>query len=210
MVDGSDAWSKSLVADGLAERFIGCDMSDTENVQPFILSALQSLASEGVHLDGICTFSEVAVPLVSRLAEALGLPGNPVGAVDTARDKHATRAKMAAAGLATPKNVLLLPGAGAGEVAAAGAAVGFPAVLKPTGGAASIGVLRVDSPQALAAGHSRVVAELARSVIDSSGTVVQLTPGDALPPGARHLESPLILEEYLDGTEMCGAALLRF
>ena len=49
----------------------------------------------------------MAVPLVSRITEALGLPGNAPDAVDAARDKHSTRAKMQAAGLPTPRNVLI-------------------------------------------------------------------------------------------------------
>lgn len=58
-------------------------------------------------LDGVCTFCEMAVPLVSRIAESLGLPGNAPDAVDAARDKHNTRAKMQAAGLPTPRNMLI-------------------------------------------------------------------------------------------------------
>lgn len=38
-------------------------------------------------LDGVTTFCEMAVPLVSRLAEQLGLPCNSPEAVDRARDK---------------------------------------------------------------------------------------------------------------------------
>lgn len=38
-------------------------------------------------LDGVTTFCEMAVPLVSRLTEKLGLPGNSPEAVDAARDK---------------------------------------------------------------------------------------------------------------------------
>ncbi len=49
----------------------------------------------------------MAVPLVSRIAESLGLSGNSPAAVDAARDKHSTRAKMAAAGLPTPRNMLV-------------------------------------------------------------------------------------------------------
>ena len=55
----------------------------------------------------MCTFCEMAVPLVSRLAEKLGLPGNSPDAVDSARDKHNTRSKMEAAGLPTPRNMLI-------------------------------------------------------------------------------------------------------
>ena len=55
----------------------------------------------------MCTFCEMAVPLVARLAEKLGLPGNSPQAVDAARDKHSTRAVMKAAGLPTPRNMLV-------------------------------------------------------------------------------------------------------
>lgn len=75
-------------------------------------------------LDGICTFCEMAVPLVARLAEKLGLPGNPPAAVDTARDKHATRAKLKDAGLPTPKNYLITEQK---DVKQAAETVGFPA-----------------------------------------------------------------------------------
>lgn len=38
-------------------------------------------------LDGVLSFSEMAMPLVARLTEQLGLPGNSAQAVDAARDK---------------------------------------------------------------------------------------------------------------------------
>ena len=67
----------------------------------------------------------MSVPIAARLAEALNLPGNPVAAVDAARDKFATRAIMQDAGLATPANKLIEKAA---DLDAAAAAVGFPAV----------------------------------------------------------------------------------
>jgi hypothetical protein len=38
-------------------------------------------------IDGVTTFCEMAVPIVSRLAEKLNLPANSPAAVDAARDK---------------------------------------------------------------------------------------------------------------------------
>ncbi len=75
-------------------------------------------------LDGVCTFCEMAVPLVSRIAETLGLPGNAPGAVDAARDKHSTRATMAAANLPTPRNMLVQQPS---DLKAAAEKVKFPA-----------------------------------------------------------------------------------
>ena len=92
-------------------------------------------------LDGVTTFCELAVPLTARLAERLGLPGNSPDAVDTARNKHAARAAMSAAKLPTPRNFLI---EAKDQLADAAAAVGFPAVIKPVSGAASIGVIRVN------------------------------------------------------------------
>ena len=68
---------------------------------------LSAYIQELGELDGVCTFCEMAVPLVSRIVEKLGLPGNSPDAVDSARDKHNTRAKMEAAGLPTPRNMLI-------------------------------------------------------------------------------------------------------
>lgn len=80
-------------------------------------------------------------------------------------------------------------------------------MLKPTGGAASIGVLRVDTVEQLLDGHARVKEELSRSRIDASGVLVQLRPGQAPPEGSRAVETAIMLEEYIDGTEIdCDGA----
>lgn len=68
-----------LPKQGLADKFA-------------ILNVLQHFGE----LDGILTFCEMAVPLVARLAEHFGLPGNTPQSVDDARDKHATRRVMQA------------------------------------------------------------------------------------------------------------------
>lgn len=74
----------------------------------------------------------MAVPLVSRLAETLGLPGNTPEAVDAGRDKYATRECLAKAGLPTPRNSRIRA---PGDVEPAGTYVGFPSVIKPVSGA---------------------------------------------------------------------------
>lgn len=97
-------------------------------------------------LDGIVTFCELAIPLAARLCEHLGLPGNSPEAVDTARNKHSARACMERAGLPTPRNALIKAES---DLAEAADHVGFPAVIKPISGAASIGVIRVDDREQL-------------------------------------------------------------
>jgi hypothetical protein len=51
------------------------------------VQAIRAASAELGGLDGITTFCEMAVPLVARLTEAMGLPGNTPDAVDAARDK---------------------------------------------------------------------------------------------------------------------------
>merc|ERR1719482_2561940 len=77
--------------------------------------------------DGITTFVELSVPLTARLCEDFGLPTIGSEAVDAARDKHRTRGALKAAGLPTPRNILIHAES---ELEAAGRHVGFPAVLK--------------------------------------------------------------------------------
>lgn len=45
-------------------------------------------------MDGVFSFWELSQPLVARLAEHLGLPGNPPAAVDNARDKQVRTADL--------------------------------------------------------------------------------------------------------------------
>lgn len=81
--------------------------------------------------------------------------GNSPEAVDTARNKHAARACMESAGLPTPLNFLIKSDA---QLADAAAHVGFPAVIKPISGAASIGVIRVNDVEQLKKSFARCFA----------------------------------------------------
>ena len=76
-----------LETEGIIEKFVPVDFSDADTVFERTLEAIKKASKEVGDLDGITTFCELAVPLASRLAEALGLPHNSVEAVDNARDK---------------------------------------------------------------------------------------------------------------------------
>ena len=141
------------VTDGIAEKFIAVDMRDADTVFERTLEEIKGLTAEGLTPDGVCTFNEMSVPIAARLAEALGLPGNPVAAVDAARDKFATRAIMQDAGLPTPANSLIEKAA---DLDAAAANVGFPAVIKPIAGAGSMCV----TPCIAAHLHMRVLTSV--------------------------------------------------
>src|SRR5487761_1604069 len=52
---------------------------------------------------GVSTTSDFYLIAAAELAEALGLPGNPSGAVRACRDKSATRVRLGAAGVRQPR-----------------------------------------------------------------------------------------------------------
>ena len=203
IIDGPDSWSRMMQDEGVIEKFIGLDMSDAETVFDRCLEAMQKVKKQLGELDGVVSFSEMAMPLVSRLAEKMGLPGNPPSAVDDARDKHATRARMGDVGLPTPRNYLIEEVA---QLQAASDLVGYPAVIKPIYGAASIGVVRVDSFEDLQVAYARVTKELASAKI-VAGALQQGDDDDEEGAASNGnagswIRMSIMMEEYLDGPEV--------
>ncbi|KAJ1454862.1 ATP-grasp domain-containing protein [Pelagophyceae sp. CCMP2097] len=199
IIDQYGSWAESLVDDHIITKFIGMDLHrDSEVVFRDALAQIEALSLDPL-LDfrrpaGVCTFCELSVPIVARLAEALGLPGPSSAAVDTARDKHRTRGAMVAAGLPSPACFRIDTAA---DLGAASEAVGFPAVLKPLSGAASLGVMKVGSKDELVRCYDEVMTEM-RSTIVSSGALVKTAAG--APASTQSIV--FLLEEYLDGIEV--------
>jgi len=198
VIDGPESWSQTMEAEGIIEKFIGVDFSDADTVFQQCLTAIKKAQASFGELDGICTFCEMAVPLATRLAEKLGLPGNTPAAVDAARDKYATRTKLQEAGLPNPKNYLISEPQ---HVKEAATHVGFPAVIKPIYGAASIGVVRVDNLEQLEKTYIRVQEEMAGAKIVDGALVQGDNPNQGGKAGG-WIQTTLMLEEYLDGPEV--------
>jgi len=201
IIDHPDSWSKELVKQGIVAKFLPVDMSQSsEEVFNQALGLIQQLGEDGITgaIDGICTFVELSVPLAARLCEALGLPGLRPAAVDAARDKHATRAIMKAAGLPTPKNMLIT---NESQLHVAASHVGFPSVLKPVSGAASLGVKKVMNMQEMTACYREVVAELS-SLVVSSGALVKRQDNVGGVDAGSMVDLTVLLEQYLDGKEV--------
>jgi len=201
IIEHPDSWSRQLLNEGVIAKFIPIDMSqDAEAVFQQSLQAIQSLGEDPSTLDadGVVTFCELSVPVVARLAEVLGLPGHSPLAVDKARDKHWTRAEMKKSGLPSPKNTLIKSAAG---LRSAADIVGFPGVLKPISGAASLGVKKVTSFADLQASYAEVIAELS-SLVVSSGA---LSKDDGSGQGVKAelaMDCTILMEQYLDGSEV--------
>lgn len=200
ILDHPDSWSKGLVDEGLVAKFLPVDMSqsseDVYQEAKRLIGQLKDDPNTGA-VEGILTFVELSVPLASRLGEAFGLPGFRPASVDDARDKHKTRDVMAAAGLPTPRNMLIH---NEEELARAAEVVGFPAVLKPTSGAASLGCRKVESAEGLRSCFREVVKELS-SLVVSSGAL-QTDDGSGGVVADKVIDLTLLMEQYLDGREV--------
>jgi carnosine synthase len=179
IVDEPGHWSEQLVADGIAESWLGAPV--TGDPDRDAQAVLDALARAAIRPDGVLTFWEDSVPVAARVAAVLSLPGNPVEAVDAARSKLRTREMSERLGLPTPRAARVRS---LDELYAAAAEAGFPAVVKPEFGASAMGCVRVDSFTSLPDIYRTV-----RSVV-SEETDAIFRAGNGL-----------LLEEYLDGVE---------
>ena len=179
MVDEADHWSEQLVTDGVASHWIAVPITGDPGMDA--AAVLDALSAEAIRPDGVLTFWELRVPVVARVATSLGLPGNPIEAVDTARSKLRTRQASERAGLPTPRSQRVRS---LDELYAAAAQIGFPSVVKPEFGALAVGTVRVDSFESLPDIYWIVRKEL------ESPQIIDFRAGN-----------DLLLEEYLDGVE---------
>jgi biotin carboxylase len=137
--------------------------------------------------DGVFTFSESAVVAVAAVADALGLPGIGVEAARRSRNKLLMRQAHARGGVPHPRFRLVsdLPAA-----LAAAEEFGYPAILKPTLGAASNFVFRLNGPDELRATFPEALDGIERM------SWFRMEP-DGLDPGPHGL----MIESFLDGPE---------
>jgi len=110
-------------------------------------------------LAGVIAVGDRPTVLAARVAQTLGLPGNPPSAAEASRSKKLMRRKFAAAFMRTPWFLEFDAGENVDAVARR---LSYPCVVKPIGLAASRGVIRADTPEAFTAAVSRVRALLAR------------------------------------------------
>ncbi|MEP6916942.1 MAG: ATP-grasp domain-containing protein [Acidobacteriota bacterium] len=153
------------------------------------LEAIVSAAA-GRPIDGVLAVGDRPVSLAARVAQALGIPGNPPAAAAASANKKRSRERFAAAGLPVPWFVEV---SATGTAEATGPPVLFPCVVKPLGLSGSRGVIRADSPAQLDAALARVRALLARKDVRS------IRSG---------LEDTILIEGFIEGREFAMEGVL--
>jgi len=139
------------------------------------------------HFDGVLTFSESGVLTVAAVAEALGLPGIGLDAARTSRNKLLMRQAHERSDIPRPRFRLVPDLETALDTAAA---FGYPVILKPTLGAASNFVFRLDGPDELRVRFPQAVEGIARM----SWFTMEPDGLDLGPAG-------LLIESFLEGPE---------
>jgi biotin carboxylase len=146
------------------------------------------------NFDGVFTFSESAVVAVAAVATALGLPSIGVDAARTSRNKLLMRQAHKRGGAAIPR-FRFVDDLGAALRAAED--FGYPVIIKPTLGAASNFVFRVDNTAQM-----RERYEQTRSGIGRMSWYAMEADGLDLGPHG------LLVESFLDGHEHLIEALV--
>ncbi|MGW0137521.1 ATP-grasp domain-containing protein [Streptomyces calvus] len=141
------------------------------------LSAAGRTLAERHTLTGVFTWTEWYLVPVARLARQLGLPTTAPETMRACRNKATTRTLFARHGVPSAASVTVRT---VQEAQAAAERIGYPVVLKPAAHAASIGVIRADTPEQLTAAY----------------------PFTARAAGAGVESTSVLVEEYLDGPEV--------
>ena len=105
---------------------------------------LQIARREGV--SGVLAYSsDPAAPTAAFVAERLGLPTNPLAAVETLSVKHRFREHLAANGFPCPKSVSVDASSAPSELIALAGGMRYPVVLKPSDSSGSKGISVIGS-----------------------------------------------------------------
>ena len=141
-------------------------------------------------LDAVVAVDDGGTLVAAQASEQLGLPHNPVAAVQATRDKSLFRERLIDSGVPSPDFRVVSVDA---DPAAVAAQLTFPCVLKPLSLSGSRGVIRADDPLEFATAFERVRALL-------TDPDVQAECGD----GA----DQILVEGYIPGDEVSVEGLL--
>ena len=162
-------WQKDHVRGGTV-----LDLDD----QNTVISAARELAATMPVL-GVLSWDEALIVTTAHVAHELGLRGAGVNAIEGCRDKPRSRRALSAVGVSQPQFEFV---ASEADAVAAARRIGYPVVIKPRAGGASIGVS---------------LAEDAETVRDAFRVA-----DEASLHGAVAYRGGALIEEYLAGPEI--------
>jgi biotin carboxylase len=123
-----------------------------------VLGQARDLEVDGV----VCYASDVSAPTAAQVAEALGLPGNPYGAVRTLTDKHRFRRHLSERGFPTPR---FCTSGELDELAGGAAALELPLLVKPVDSSGSKGISWIDDRRDLPAAFQTALASSRSKIV---------------------------------------------
>ncbi|MEU8507200.1 ATP-grasp domain-containing protein [Streptomyces brevispora] len=154
------SWQQHLVVDH--------EVADTHDPEAVVAAGLALAARHSIA--GVVTWDEYTLVPTAELAARLNVPGNSTAAMTACRDKATSRR------LFDEHNVPSATSTCVDNLTAAETAAlrtGFPVVLKPSSHAASIGVVRVDTPEELPSAWEFAAAGAGEQGPEGSGVLVE-------------------------------------
>lgn len=154
------SWQQHLVVDH--------EVADTHDPEAVVAAGLALAARHSIA--GVVTWDEYTLVPTAELAARLNVPGNSAAAMTACRDKATSRR------LFDEHNVPSATSTRVDNLTAAETAAlrtGFPVVLKPSSHAASIGVVRVDTPEELPSAWEFAAAGAGEQGPEGSGVLVE-------------------------------------
>ncbi|GAC1342702.1 MAG: ATP-grasp domain-containing protein [Candidatus Dormibacteria bacterium] len=176
----------SSLAEFMADRYLTLDLGRPEEA-----GERASELAVRRPIDAVVGVDETAVLTAAAIAERLGLPHHPVGAVAATRDKRRLRELLGHAGVAQPEYVVSSTEADPGLLEAAYARLGPAVVVKPVSLAASRGVIRADDLASL------------RGAVGRIGRMLETDPECGAGPW------PLLVERFAAGPEVAVEGLVE-
>ncbi len=154
------------------------------NNHDLIIEKIEAYLAENpdTSLDGAITFYEDAVLLTARITEHFELPGTSYEVADTARNKHKFREFCKRHGLPTPQYLRV---ESQDDLKSVEENLTFPIVLKPTYGASSAFVLKVEHRDDLMDAYEYIHKNFSRKLESALGDTLTI-----------------LAEEYIDGDEV--------
>lgn len=157
------AWAANDVGETEADHFYPISIVETDR----ILAQCREIG-----ICGICSIaSDLAAITVNKVANALGLPSNPIETATIATNKYEMRKTFQSAGLPTPRFMKV----GLGDDLSAAESMQLPIIVKPTDRSGSRGIYKLNT-----------LSELPLCVAEAA---------------AQSFEKKVIVEEYIEGKE---------